>query len=276
MVRMANFFFTLFTVLFFSGLSAFSASVDTVEVHSSSMDIKLKTVVILPESYDHSSKKFPVVYLLHGYSGNHGNWVNKAPVVTQLADEHESIIICPDGGFSSWYFDSPLDSSFRYETFVAKELVDFVDKNFRTIPEKAGRAITGLSMGGHGALFLAFNHPETFGCAGSMSGGVDLRPFPNNWDISKRIGAIEKHPENWEKYSVISQIAKIEGKPMPLIIDCGVDDFFFLVNQQLHVELLNKKIPHDFIARPGKHNWEYWSNAIPYQMLFFNNFFNRK
>ncbi|WP_242499227.1 alpha/beta hydrolase family protein [Flavobacterium sp. 140616W15] len=80
-------------------------------------------------------------------------------------------------------FDSPIDTTFKYETYVIDELVPFIDKNYKTITSREGRAISGLSMGGHGALYLSFKHQEVFGAAGSMSGGVDFRPFPEKWDI---------------------------------------------------------------------------------------------
>jgi S-formylglutathione hydrolase FrmB len=64
------------------------------------------------------------------------------------------------------------------------------------------------------------------------------------------------------------------GKPA-LIIDCGTADFFFEVNERLHKELLYRNIPHDYITRPGSHNWDYWKNAVRYQLLYFYDYFNR-
>lgn len=267
--------FVLFSLFFVATItySAFSATVDTVNVFSSAMNKNIKTVVIKPRSYD-GQKTFPVLYLLHGYSDNYGGWVNKAPVVKDLADLHGMIIICPDGAFGSWYFDSPVDSSFRFETFVSKELVDWVDKNYKTDPVREARAITGLSMGGHGGLYLGFRHQDVFGACGSMSGGVDIRPFPNNWDLAKRLGSQREHPENWEKNTVMNQLHLLTPNSSKIIIDCGTEDFFYDVNIKLHQELLYRNIPHDFISRPGVHNWVYWGNSIKYQMLFFSDYFN--
>jgi S-formylglutathione hydrolase FrmB len=164
----------------------------------------------------------------------------------------------------------------RYETYVSHELVDYVDDKFNTIEMPEGRAIAGLSMGGHGALYLYFRHQDIFGSAGSMSGGVDLRPFPNNWDLAKRLGSQDEYPENWEKHSVINQLHRMKNHNPSIIIDCGIDDFFIDVNRKLHKKLQYLNIKHDYIERPGKHNWDYWDNALQYQVLFFNNFFQSK
>jgi S-formylglutathione hydrolase FrmB len=184
------------------------------------------------------------------------------------------IIVCPDGGYSSWYFDSPIDPAFRYDTYISNEVVKYIDAHYRTIPNRSHRAIAGLSMGGHGALYLALRHPDTFGSAGSMSGGVDLRPFPGEWDIARRIGDASKYNANWQNRSVVNMIGHFQSQPLAIMIDCGTDDFFYQVNQQLHQKMLELKIPHDYIERPGKHSWEYWGNAIEYQLLFFKKYFN--
>lgn len=256
----------------FSTVSA--AKVDTVITYSTSMKKNIKATVILPANYD-KKRIFPTIYLLHGHGGNYADWIRQAPLLTQYADLHEFIIVCPDGNVSSWYFDSPLDSAWKYETYVAKELVSYIDKNYKTIEDRKGRAITGLSMGGHGALYLAFKHQDVFGAAGSMSGGVDIKPFPLNWNIAKRLGSYAGHRDLWEQNSVIDMTNLLFPKSLALIIDCGKEDFFYNVNVALHEKLLYQNIPHDFIIRPGAHNWDYWRNAIGYQLLFFKNFFKK-
>ena len=181
----------------------------------------------------------------------------------------------PDTGYDSWYFDSKVTPEYQYETFVTKELIEYVDTNFKTIRKREGRAVTGLSMGGHGALFLAFRHQDVYGSAGSMSGGVDIRPFPEKWGISKRLGTIEENPQAWEENTVINLTHLLKPDSLNLIIDCGTGDFFYEVNCNLHKKLLDQGIPHDFISRPGVHNWPYWSNSIKYQIVFFNDRFVR-
>ena len=263
--------FLAFSFLFIS-MKLSAAKVDTVQTYSATMDKTIKAVVITPDSYD-NTKKFPVFYLLHGYSGNAKSWVDDMPSTKMLADQHQMVIVCPDGGFSSWYYDSPVDSTVRYETYVAKELVSWVDKNYKTIAKREGRAVSGLSMGGHGGLYLGFRNQDVYGACGSMSGGVDIRPFPNNWHINRRLGTQAKHPENWEKHTVINLLHLLAPNSIKIIIDCGTEDFFYDVNARLHEELKYRNIPHDFISRPGGHNGEYWNNAVKYQALFFSEYF---
>lgn len=261
----------LFIVLSFSAVQA--AIVDTIQVYSPSMQKNLKVVVVTPDNYA-SAQKLPVVYLLHGYSGNHLDYINKAKGFEKAADQYNMIIVCPDGGFSSWYWDSPVDPTSKYETYISGELVKAIDAKYKTIPDRKGRAITGLSMGGHGALYLAFKHQDVFGAAGSMSGGVDIRPFPNNWDMAKQLGTYAEFPERWEKNTVINMLNLLTPNSLAIIIDCGTEDFFYKVNVNLHEQLLYRNIPHDFITRPGGHSWPYWTNSVKFQLLFMSNYFN--
>ena len=264
--------YTLFLVLLF--FSAQAAQVDTIQVFSASMNKNIKTCVIVPDNYKKSKKKFPVVYLLHGYSGNYATWVKSFKEVSQQVDRYGFIAIGVDGNYSSWYFNSPIDPTFKYETYIIDELVPFIDKKYKTIASREGRAISGLSMGGHGSLYLSLKHQDVFGAAGSMSGGVDIRPFSEKWNIKKRLGAINDFPDNWEKNTVVNLIELNQNNNLKLIIDCGVDDFFIDVNRELHQKMLALKIDHDYIERPGKHNIDYWENSLKFQLLFFYNFFH--
>lgn len=267
-------FFITIVALFFAD-NAFAAKVDTVDTYSAAMKKNIKAVVILPDSYG-NDKSYPTVYLLHGAGDRYSGWVDKVPGIKKYADQFQMIIVCPDGNVTSWYFDSPEDPAWKYETYVGTELVNFIDKNYKTIRDRKGRAITGLSMGGHGALYLAFKHQDTFGAAGSMSGGVDIRPFPLNWDIAKRLGPEDKYPERWEQNAVVNLVYLLTPNRLAINIDCGKDDFFYNVNIKLHEKLMYNNIPHDFTIRPGAHNWEYWANSIGFQLMFFYNNFNRK
>lgn len=256
-------------------ISVQAARVDTVLVKSSSMNKDVKVVYILPDkAVAKKPQACPTVYLLHGYGGNAGTWIGIRPELPQIADEKGIIFVCPDGK-NSWYWDSPKNPSYRYETFISSELVNYTDAHYATVPEKRGRAITGLSMGGHGALWNAIRHKDVFGAAGSTSGGVDIRPFPNNWEMKKQLGELTANEENWNSHTVINQVDKLKNGDLALIIDCGESDFFLEVNKELHKRLLAYKIDHDFITRPGGHTGTYWNNSIDYQILFFSKYFNK-
>ena len=271
--------------------------VDTVSVYSPSMDKQVKNLVILPEGYEADpARRYPVVYLLHGYNNRYDSWLRKTkPELPRTATAYGTIIVCPDGA-SSWYWDSPVDPRSRYETYVSAELVSCVDSLYRTVRSRCGRAITGYSMGGHGALWLAFRHPDVFGACGSMSGGVDIRPFPNNWKISEQLGPYSENPHLWDEHTVIEQLYRVvpftdrnrevaskEARPvdyslqpgqLAIVIDCGTEDYFFVVNRQLHERMLYRHISHEYIVRPGGHTHDYWREAVEYHMLFFRRFFD--
>jgi S-formylglutathione hydrolase FrmB len=253
-----------------------AATVDTVSIYSNAMQKEFKCVVIKPGSGKKNKTALPVVYLLHGYGGWYSNWLIRVPQLKEYADQYKLMIVCPDGGFSSWYFDSPVDSTMKYETYIGKEVPGYIDEHYKTIRDRKARAITGLSMGGHGGLFLGFRHADLFGACGSMSGGVDLNFSRNKFDVVKRIGDTINHADNWKKYSVINVVDIYPKDSLSIIFDCGTEDFFYANNHALHEKMVKLKIPHEYIERPGKHDWAYWSNAVQYQMLFFRNYFNRK
>jgi S-formylglutathione hydrolase FrmB len=252
------------------------AQVDTVAIYSKAMQQYRKAVVIKPYHRDIDSiQYYPVVYLLHGYGGNYANWIVKVSKLQQLASRYKLFIVCPDGNTNSWYLNSPIDSSYRYETYIASEVPAFIDSVYKTIPKREKRAITGLSMGGHGALLIAWKHAHFFGACGSMSGAVDLNASKNKYEISKRIGDTSQFATNWFSYSVIGIIERTINQHLAIMIDCGTEDYFLSSNRLLHQKLMQLNKQHDYIERPGAHNWEYWANAIEYQLLFFSHYFSK-
>jgi len=248
----------------------FAAQIDTLSVRSESMRKGIKTIVVVPDVA--KERACPTVYLLHGFGGNYKTWLQIKPELPRIADRMGFVFVCPDGA-GSWYWDSPRNPDVRYETFISTELVRFVDARYNTIKERSGRAITGLSMGGHGAMWNAIRHSEVFGAAGSTSGGLDIRPFPKSWEMYKQLGARDEHPDVWDTHTVINLVPGLENGRLALIVDCGYGDFFFDVNQKFHEALLERGIDHDFLVRPGEHNNTYWRNSIDYQLLFFQKYF---
>ncbi|WP_159635737.1 alpha/beta hydrolase [Sphingobacterium composti Ten et al. 2007 non Yoo et al. 2007] len=266
---MKNLYSLLLIFIFVGTQQSFASKVDTIEVYSPSMNKKIKAVVIVPDNSN--DKIIPTLYLLHGYSGNYSNWVDKVPYLKTLVDRYNYMVVCPDGGFGSWYWDTT--SEFQYETFVSKELIDHIETNYKVCKHRSGRAITGLSMGGHGALYLAIRHQDIYGAVGSTAGGVDIRPFPNNWDMSKRLGEYALNKEKWNEHTVMEMLHLIKPNNLKIFIDCGYDDFFFGVNEELHKKLTYLNIQHSYLNMPGKHDWNYWAQSLPYQMAFFDQFF---
>lgn len=265
-------------ILVLLGMQAFAGNVDTIQIQSNYLKKATKFVVIQPSNQgqqNNTQARYPVVYLLNGYDGNYAQWTKTAPQLAKTADDLKLIFVYPDGGKSSWYFDSPIDSSMQYESYIIKELVPYVDANFPTKANPKSRAITGLSMGGHGGLYLAIRHSDVFGAAGSTSGGFDFRPFPKSWNLPNILGEYETNQTRWYEYTVMRQVELLTNNQLAIIFDCGVDDIFINVNRALHEKLLHLKIDHDYIERSGGHNHAYWRSSIDFQMLFFHQFFQK-
>ena len=280
---MKNIFtFTLFLILSFP---SFAAKVDTLDIYSTAMDKTYKAAVVLPNSYAKSKANYPVVYLLHGAYGHFRDWLKSTPdkmLLHNLADQYNIIIVTPEGENFSFYLDSPVNKGSQFETYITKEVIQKIDKNYRTIADKKGRVITGLSMGGHGALYLSTKHPELFSAVGSMSGAVDMGGIRNR-DTPEKINKLMEpvfgpegaSQEVYDSHAVLGMIDKIKTNDLELIIDCGVDDFLIEPNRELHRRMVYAKVNHDYTERPGAHTWEYWENALPYHILFFDKIFKK-
>lgn len=273
---------------FFVLLSTFSlaARVDTLQVESQAMQKVLKVAVVVPESYDREKQAFPVLYLLHGGSGSYSDWLSKTPdsnLLHRLADQYNILIVTPEGGSTSYYFDSPLDKGSQYETFISQEARKKIESTYRTVQNKKGRAIAGLSMGGHGAFFMATRHPELYCAAGSMSGVMNINTA--TWKVPAEFAKLRADnfarllgpPENtampYLNFTAVGMVEQMKQNDVKLKFDCGVDDFLIDTNRDLHQKLLAQNVAHEYTERPGSHSWEYWQNALPYHMLFFHDIF---
>jgi len=275
-------------ILFAFGLSLPSiAQVDTIEVFSSSMQKMLKASVVKPSAYSSTGQRFPTIYLLHGGSGSFSDWhqkVTKENLLIDLANQYQVLIITPGVGPASYYFDSPTMDSVRYETFISKELIPYIDQQYRTIDKREARAITGLSMGGHGALMISAKHPEQFIAAGSMSGVMNIDT--DLWTVNDEFRKLRKEAQKamlgkiqyqspFSEYTAVGLVDRMKENGIALLIDCGVDDFLIYTNRQIHQLLLENGTPHEYTERPGAHTWEYWTEALPFHMLFIDNAFKK-
>ncbi|RYY90801.1 MAG: esterase family protein [Chitinophagaceae bacterium] len=259
-----------------ASLTSVAAEVDTVSIFSKAMNRSYRCVVIKPESYKKGKAMYPTVYLLHGLGGKYSDWVTKAPNLKLHADRNNVLVVCPDGAINSWYFDSPIDSSARFETYVSTEIPEYIDAHYRTVRARNARAITGLSMGGHGGLYLGYRQASTFGAAGSMSGALMVEMIKEPmYGVSKRLGD-STNTALYRQYSIFGILDTKPKDTLALIIDCGAEDFIVEMSRAAHKRLQELKIPHDYTERPGRHDWQYWNNAVQYQLLFFRNYFDRE
>ncbi|MCQ2973250.1 MAG: esterase family protein [Bacteroidales bacterium] len=228
-------------------------------------------MVYTPNKYNNDSiTTYPAVILLNGYGGNFRQW-SKVSDLQLYADEYQMILICPDGFYDSWYIDSPIDTNSCYSTYFKQEILPSIFEQYRI--DKNNLFITGLSMGGHGALYLFIQNSEYFAAVGSMSGVLDLKySSVANTSLAKKIGPKQTDNPNWETYSVINQAIKLKEINKPIIINCGSEDFLIKVNRRFATKCKNLGINIVYAESPGKHDRIYWKLTLPSQLMFFRQF----
>ena len=181
----------------------------------------------------------------------------------------------PEGG-DGWYSDSATVATDKYETYFFKELIPDVDNRYRTIQDRRGRAIAGLSMGGYGALKFGVKHSEMFILASSMSGALDPAARSENnqgfgWSVIKpsilKVFGDEGSKTRSENdlHQLVKTLSNDKLSALPYFyLDCGTEDGWLTSNRQLADIFLDRKIPHEFRQLPGGHNWSYWDARVQY------------
>jgi len=247
-------------------------------VSSKILDRPVRYCVLLPPSYDaEAARRYPVLYYLHGLGDNEQSMVNRGgwSLVEQLWEQQqigEFLIATPDGG-RSFYINSR-DGQERYEDFLVQEFIPVIERRYRIAGTPRLRAIGGTSMGGYGALRLAFKHPKLFASVAVHSAaligempedlaagfGRSLRPFGEPFD-----------PSFWNRntpFALLPSPATLNG--LKIYFDCGQqDDFGFDAGAQaLHNLLQAKKIPHEFHLYPGRHDREYIAEHFDESLAF--------
>lgn len=226
--------------------------------------------IILPTDYStNSTKRYPVIYLLHGLFGHFDNWTSKTSIEKDVANRNV-IIVTPEGD-NGWYTDSTAGANQNYESYIIKELIPEVDKKFRTIADRDHRAVAGLSMGGYGAIKFGLKYPEMFVVVGSFSGAIGLatvteKELPGaigkSLDATFGAAGTEMRKSN-DPFTIIRSSTREKIKTFPfLYLDCGTEDFLFKNNRDFVELLLEKKVPHEFRELPGAHEWTYWDKQV--------------
>ncbi len=229
------------------------------------------TLVFLPAN-SNSESQLPLLFLLHGWTGYYSYW-DEITDVQQLADQFGLIIVCPEGFDDSWYMNNFERKNMQYELFFWNDLVPELFAKYSI--DRANIFITGLSMGGHGAMYLFLKNPSFFKSAGSMSGILDLIPFSEKYGLPFALGDFEKYPKRWEENSTINMLKNIQGLNKIIIFDCGTEDFAYDVNYRFYEKCRELGIDAKFISQPGNHNRDYWRNSIIDHLRFFKSISNR-
>ena len=235
---------------------------------------------VLPPSYDaHPQQRFPVLYWLHGLGENEQSFSGQSGLamldaLRSRGQTGEFLMITPDGG-RSFYLNSR-DGRRPYEDFFMREFLPAMERRFRIEATRATRGISGVSMGGFGALHFGLKYPETFGSISAHSAALMEEP-PQAMLDGARTGFLDEvfgYPVDrgyWERNGVFylaRHAARNSG--WKIYFDCGrEDDFGFDEgNQALHKLLKSRGIPHEFHLDPGRHGWEYFAKHIPASLEF--------
>lgn len=262
-------------------------------LQSSTLGESVEFAVYLPPDYECTNRRYPVVYLLHGYTDDETGWIQfgEAPrIVDREINAGEippMIIAMPDGGVT-FYIDDP-DGNVRYETMFTEEFIPHVDAEYRTRPASEFRGISGLSMGGYGSLILAMHNPELFSACAAFSSAVrtddEIMAIPDQrWDevygppYGKGLSGTDRLTDHYRRNSVLDlarSMPREELEKVRWFIDCGDDDFLTIGNASLHIELTRREIPHQYRVRDGGHSWSYWRTGLPEGLKFIGQGFRR-
>jgi S-formylglutathione hydrolase FrmB len=233
--------------------------------------------VFLPASYsaaDAKARKYPVLYVLHGLGGNERTFAVDGEWTTLQDLRHankvgEFLVVTPDG--SDTFYINSRDGKILYGDFFLREFIPFIERTYRARTVRAGRGITGFSMGGYGALRTAFAHPEMFGSASAHSAALMKQP-PQGMSAGAAAGnpaaelltKVFGDPINqrfWDLNSpfVIARKNAAALLKMKVYFDCGTEDSFGFYRgaSELHETLDSLKIRHEFHLYPGGHSVSY-------------------
>ncbi len=249
--------------------------------------------IYLPPDYDASTRKYPVVYLLHGYTDDESGWIQFGEVNLAADNAIESrdippmIIVMPDAGVT-WYMNDYQNKE-PWEDMFIKEFIPFIESTYRIRAKKEFRGVSGLSMGGFGTLLYAMRYPDMFTACAAFSSAIwtdeeiinmDDNTFNNMLGklIGNNLKGEARRTKHWKEHhslDLAKTLPEESLKKVRIYMDCGDDDFLIKGNCALHLVLKDRNIPHEFRVRDGGHQWIYWRTGIIDGLKFIGQSFNR-
>jgi len=221
--------------------------------------------ILLPASYEGSTRSYPVLYLLHGLYGDYKNWTDKTSVAKYLSGV-DLIVVMPDAD-DSWYTNSVTDRTQKYEDYLIKDLISEIESHYRTINNRDSRWVAGLSMGGYGAIKFGLKYPKMFSVVGSFSGALTA---PTTLHLE--YPAFETQLEN--VFGPKGSPARADNDPYQMIkaddpkslpyfyLTCGTQDKLLTDNRNFVAPLPSLKITYQYHEFPGGHEWPFWDRSI--------------
>ena len=279
----------------------------TVSFFSPAVNRQMKFDIVLPADYSTTDKRYPVIYLLHGFMQNYTVWGRNLAAAFYARELGDLIVVMPDAG-NSWYINWAQNNNGQlnnWEDHLIKDLIPYVDAQYRTESSRAGRSIAGLSMGGYGAFMLALRHPDLFVSMASTSGALAHArnrataiaagapmPRPRSTSESEQMAQADafistiidipgfskqddRHPdgidfltvEQAQAHDPFHIIYNVPKTRLPHIyIDSGMEDDLINTALEFMQILLINDVPFEFKQAPGRHNSEYWRRSVGHFM----------
>ena len=239
------------------------APATVVSVPSASLGREQVATVLLPASYRTSQRRYPVIYLLHGGGQDHTAFATRAWF--RALATRDMIVVTPSVG-DSWYVNSVADATAKYEDFVVKDLIEYVDGQYRTMASRDGRAIAGVSMGAWGAMMLGLKHHQLFGAVGALSAPFGISRQDPKMDMTsrtqQRFGAPETPERRERDPGTLAATIPVESVPL-LYLACGNQDIFVADNRRFVERLTARKIPYEYRElSPFGHSWDVWDGQL--------------
>lgn len=254
--------------------------------------------VYLPASYDagqssNSATHYPVLYFLHGLGDNERTLFNSGgwPLLDDLRRQHkigEFLIVAPEGG-RTFYINSS-DSSVRYSDFFLEEFIPLIESKYRIAKGRNNRAISGISMGGYGALRFAFSHPEMFSAVSAQSAAL-ITETPQELDTAARSGSpLGKllatvfgspiNAQHWEENNpfVLARKNRAALRRLAIYFNCGEEDNYGFEKgaAALHEQLEKEGVQHTYHLYAGDHSLAYFLAHFTEVMEFHSRAFGLK
>lgn len=272
--------------LLFSSLAFSQGRIDCSTLQSKILHRGVRYCVMLPPGYEKASaKKYPVLYFFHGLSQNEQTLMNSGGwgLIEDLRQQKkvgDFLMVAPEGRGS--FFINSADGRERYSDFFLDELLPYVERHYRVIRDRKYRGVTGLSMGGYGALRAGFAHPELFGSVSAQSAAL-ITESPKELDADARsagrlgrfLGGVFGNPVNvahWQQNNPFDLAKKnqIQIKTQAIYINCGQQDEYGFADgaTRMHKQLLSEGIRHEFHLYPGRHNADYFLSHLGETMEF--------
>lgn len=246
--------------------------VQYLEFGSEALGREISYALYLPPSYEEDPEAtYPVLFFLHGANENERRWSTRGETDLMLdrmiaAGEIGEFVVAIPFGANSFYTNSI--GGERWEDMVVQEFIPMIEANYRVRNERSGRAISGISMGGYGALKLAMKYPEMFSAVSAHSAMllenlaeaiVDPRRAQLYTALFDSIFGIGESMEHWDQNNPMRMAREFDPAGLRIYFDCGTEDEygFFVGAERLHEILGERGIPHEFHLYPGEHGWDY-------------------